>query len=1010
VAVTIGATNEAMVAGDAVNTAARIQAAAAPGSVLVDVTTRKLASSAITFSDEGEHILKGKQEPQHLWRAVRVVSSVGGAQRVDGLEAPLTGRNAEMRAVRELFHASIERRQARLVLVTGPAGVGKSRLGWEFEKYTDGLADTVLWHRGRCLSYGEGLVFWSLAECVRQRLGIAEEDSPEVAAEKLASGLERWIDERADRLLIGVRLARLIGIPFADDAGMALARDDLFAGWRRFLERLAASHPVTLLIEDAHHADPALLDFLDHLVDWTRGLPIYVLVFARPDIEQRRPGFGTGRNRARITLDPLDHVSMSALVDALVPGTPDDARDTIVERAQGIPLYAVESIRALIDRDVVRPVEGVYRLVGDIGELEIPDSLHALLAARLDVLTAPVRHVLTDAAVLGSSFPAEAVVAVSGLDPDTVSETLAELLRREVLEVSADPLSPERGNYRFSQEMLRQVAYETLSRRDRKARHLRVAAHLRNAFPNDGDEVSDVIARHYLDALEALPDDDDAGEARELAIEFLVKAGEKALRSGALKRAVTCFWDAADLVAGARTDDPRHPALLLRGADASMLGDIDGSALPQLERAIAGFRALGDHRSASRATVVLGRALRRLGRMTEARSRLSEALVDLRSEPDVDTVDALQHLAALDSMLMGTDSDTLSSEALALAQALEVGPSKLADVFLARAIVLDSHARHAEAAMYLREARRLAEDIDPSIAAMAALNLGNVLNIHDPSAAASAAREAIAIAQRSGVLYGLDTSVVNLAIALFALGEWEEAEHALRDIPPEGAPVYDYNIRSMMAWLLALRGRPDEAEQMLEGLARFSETEDPQDLAMIATTRAFIAEAQHRPAAALEHALVSLDHVQRWLTFSNDDGRWVWPLAARSAHALGDIALERELLATFEALPRGHTARIQRAVALLIEARLAAHDGIDAGRLLASAIEALRACANPFELAHGLLDQATYLNENGDADSAQRAIDEARSIADALECGTLADRITRLTPASPRPDDHSAIT
>ena len=388
VAVTIGATNEGMVAGDAVNTAARIQAAASPGAVYVDSTTRRLAASAISFQDEGEHTLKGKTEPQHLWRAVRVVSNVGGAQRVDGLEAPLTGRGAEMRSIRELFHASVERHQSRLVLVSGPAGVGKSRIGWEFEKYTDGLAETMLWHRGRCLSYGEGLVFWALAEIIRQRLGIAEEDPPEVAAIKLASGLERYVPDVDDRLFVGTRIGRLLGVPVPSDTGAPLSRDEMFAGWRRFFERLATHDPVVLLIEDAHHADNELLDFIDHLVDWARDQPIFVLVFARPEIEQQRPGFGSGRNRVSITLDPLDPGSMDTLVDALVPGTPDQARATIVERAQGIPLYAVESIRALIDRDVVQPIEGVYRLVGDIGELEVPDSLHALLAARLDVLDA----------------------------------------------------------------------------------------------------------------------------------------------------------------------------------------------------------------------------------------------------------------------------------------------------------------------------------------------------------------------------------------------------------------------------------------------------------------------------------------------------------------------------------------------------------------------------------------------------------------------------------------------
>jgi class 3 adenylate cyclase len=174
VAVTIGATGEGMVAGDAVNTAARVQAVADAGSVWVDTATWRLAGAAISFVGAGDHALKGRAVAEQLWRAVRVISGFGGSQRVDGLEAPMVGRDPELRTVKDLFHASAERRAPRLVVVLGPAGVGKSRLGWEFEKYVDGLANTVLWHRGRCLSYGDGVAFWALAEIVRQRFGIAE--------------------------------------------------------------------------------------------------------------------------------------------------------------------------------------------------------------------------------------------------------------------------------------------------------------------------------------------------------------------------------------------------------------------------------------------------------------------------------------------------------------------------------------------------------------------------------------------------------------------------------------------------------------------------------------------------------------------------------------------------------------------------------------------------------------------------------------------------------------------
>ena len=279
VAVTLGAVGEGMVAGDAVNTAARVQAAAGPGQVLADGTTRRLAGSGIGFADGGEHRLKGKAEPAALWRAVRVLAGVGGSQRVDGLEAPLVGRDAELRTVKELFHAAAQRRLPRMVLVSGPAGVGKSRLGWEFEKYADGLAGNVWWHRGRCLSYGEGVAFWALAEIVRQRLGIAEDDPADAAAGKLAGGLEEFVPDAGEREYVGVRLGRLLGVSAAGDGGGPLAREELFAGWRLFFERLAAAGPVVLLVEDAQYADAGLLDFLDHLVDWARDLPVYVLVF-----------------------------------------------------------------------------------------------------------------------------------------------------------------------------------------------------------------------------------------------------------------------------------------------------------------------------------------------------------------------------------------------------------------------------------------------------------------------------------------------------------------------------------------------------------------------------------------------------------------------------------------------------------------------------------------------------------------------------------------------------------
>ena len=834
VAVTVGAGGEGM-AGDTVNTAARVQTAAEPGSVLVDGATKRLAERGVGFADAGEHALKGKTEPVHLWRATWVLSGVGGLKRLDGLEAPLVGRDAELRTVKELFHAAAERRVPRLVLVSGPAGVGKSRLGWEFDKYADGLAEQVWWHRGRCLSYGDGVAFWALAEIVRQRLSIAEEDPADVAASKLREGLDRYIPDPEERVYVGARLGRLLGVAVSDDGGGPLAQAELFAGWRLFFERLAAEGPVALLIEDAQYADAGLLDFLDYLIDWVRNLPIYVLVFARPELGQARPGFGTGRNRITLTLDPLDAASMDELVEALVSGMPPAARAKITAQAQGIPLFAVETVRALIDRDIVQPVEGVYRLVGDIGQLAVPDSLHALLAARLDALDPQSRRLVSDAAVLGTTFPAEALIAVSGQDETAVRSALAELVRREVFSVSADPLSPELGSYQFAQQMLRQVAYETLSRRDRKARHLKVAAHLRTAFPGDGEEVADVIARHYLDALAAVPDDPDAGEIRGQAVAALIRAAERAEPHRRPRPGRHHL----------RRGRPAHPgrygrrtgtaaALWENAADAALTSADFAAAVQHADHARSCFLQRGDSRAAARAQAIAGQALRRWGHHADAREKLTAAVEVLRADPDADTVRALEELAALEMFAGSPDADRLTTEALALGQALGTGAGQLTGLFTTRGVYHGMAGRHPQAVAYFREAARLAEQAGDNLRlGVVLLNLSEALAVTDPAAAVDAARTAAEHLRRAGARDYLAFAITNLAYVLLLLGDWDTAEQELTQaVDSGGLAGIDY-LPCYLSWLAALRGDADTAETMLGALQDLQASEDPQDQAKI---------------------------------------------------------------------------------------------------------------------------------------------------------------------------------
>ena len=523
-AVTIGAEGQGMVAGDLVNTASRVQSAAEPGMVFVGESTRRSTEQTIVYEDAGSFELKGKEGLTPLWRAQRVVSGLRGSLKSQGLEAPFVGRDRELRQIKDLFHSSADEHKAHLVSLTGIAGIGKSRLSWEFYKYFDGIADTVYWHRGRCLSYGEGVTYWALADMVRMRCRISEEEEPASALSKLHATLEEHFLDAEERSFLEPRLAHLLGLA----EHQARDQQDLFAAWRLFFERLSESYPTVLAFEDMQWADASLLDFVEYLLDWSRSHPIFVVTLARPELMERRPTWGAGqRSFTSLYLEPLSQQAMEELLAGLVPGLPVEVRDRILARAEGIPLYAVETVRMLLDRGLLVQDGPAYRLTGEVEALEVPETLHALIAARLDGLSAEERRLLQDAAVLGKTFTRDSLAALSGSEAD-LEPVLVALARKEVLGVQADPRSPEHGQYGFLQDLVRHVAYETLSKKERRARHLAAAAHLSAAFAEDEDEVVEVIASHYLAAYEAAPDADDAGDIRGKARATLVRAGERA--------------------------------------------------------------------------------------------------------------------------------------------------------------------------------------------------------------------------------------------------------------------------------------------------------------------------------------------------------------------------------------------------------------------------------------------------------------------------------------------------
>jgi class 3 adenylate cyclase/tetratricopeptide (TPR) repeat protein len=1000
VAVSFAADGDVMVAGDAVNTAARIQAEAEPGCVLVDEATRRLAASAIAFSDAGKHALKGKSESAQLWRAVRVVSGLAGSQRHDRLEAPLCGRDTELRALRDLFHACVDHGQARLVLVSGAAGVGKSRLGWELEKHVDGLAAKVLWHRGRCLSYGDRAAFWALTEMVRQRVGIAEEDPGDIAADKLAEGLARFIRDPAERAYVGVRLGRLLGLAIDGDPGALLGPDELFAGWRVFFERLSEIAPVVLILEDAHNADPALLDFLDHLVDWAPGSPLLVVVLGRPQVDLKRPGFGLGRNRTLVSLAPLDACSMGALLEGLVPGLPPSAASKIADQAQGLPLFAVETVRSLVDRGVLVPAPGnTYKVAGELGTLVVPDSLHGLLAARLDALDPRTRLLVADAAILGTRFSAEALVAVSGRPEPEVLAGIAELVRREVLQVSTDRLSPQRGDHRFTQEMLRQVAYATLARRDRKARHLAAAEYLRSTFADDGEEVMDIVARHYLDALEAVPTDVGTGQLCDLAIEASRRAGGRAERAGAPGHAAALYQRAAELCE--RQNETATAAdLWERAAEGWMAEATQHAGIGAAERAQVIHEQLGDQRSAARARTLISKGLRMEGRYRDARDHLEAAVALLRPEPGKDTVSALAQLASVDAFSGGDEGGKLLSEALYLAQCVDVGDGMLAGLFTLSGIVCWMNNRAVEGDANLREAAYLAERAGDTLMLADALgNLSGGQLTRHPDEAATSAKAAVDHSRRIGNRRTLALATTNLAFALLLLGDWDGAAQWLGEPTGVDEPPEMRSRPALQGCLAALRGDTVGAADAIGGLRRFSASENVQDQAFISTTQALACGASGQQVEALAQARVALAHLDA-LGMNCEYLVFAWPVANDAAKALGDRQTMADILSLFEAHPLGHLPPLLRAERALTKAHLAADTG-EAGAAVietefADAVTAFRRAGSPWHLGRALADYGSYLATCGQAEASAAALDEAAAIAERLGARPLALRVAAI--------------
>jgi class 3 adenylate cyclase/tetratricopeptide (TPR) repeat protein len=998
-AVMPGGSSEGLVVGDLVNTASRLQTIAPSGGVVVGDSTKRASEAAIAYEESGVHELKGKAEPVRAWRALRVVAGTRGSRRSSGLEAPFVGRDRELRLVKELFHASEEEQRAQLVTIAGIAGIGKSRLAWEFEKYVDGLAGGVWWHRGRCLSYGDGIAYWALAEMVRMRCGIVEDEEPAQAVEKLRATIADHLSDVREREWVEPRLAHLLGL----EEGAPGDQENLFSAWRILFERLAERGPVALVLEDMQWADEGLLDFLEYLVEWSRNHPIFVLALARPEFSERRPGWGAGkRSFSSLHLEPLPPAAMSELLTGLVPGLPDDLRVRILEQAAGVPLYAVETVRMLLDQGMLTREGDVTVPTGAIETLQVPETLHALVAARLDNLTPVERRVVQDGAVLGKTFTKQGLASVSGLSEGDVEALLGSLVRKEVLSIQADPRSPERGQYAFLQDIVKQVAYESIGRQDRKAKHLAAAAFLGSLTPGGEDELAEVLASHLLDAYNAAPQDEDAPEIRARAGAMLVRAAERAASLAANTEAQHAFERAIEL-----TDDPAvHAELHERAGVAAYTGARADEATGHWERAIELLGEAGAIQAAARVSARLAEVMWDRGRIEEGLESMQRSLEVLAADEPDEGVATLTAQVARFLHFAGRNREALEhvERALLLAETLDL-PETLSEALNTRGIIVGAAGRKDESLLLLRRALELGLTHDkPSAALRAYYNLMDNLSMLDSyEDARSAMRDGLALSRKVGNRYW-EWSFLGAGYLLYALGDWDELLENRSRLPADDWTRARLSFASVLHSAVPVcvhRGRMEEAARMIEIASELADSVDVQERGYYASARGTLLLASGEASAALAAAETAWAD-RELLGLGFESVREGYATAALAALETGAVERAEELAAAVEKLAPGVRLPSFSAQAFRIRAHVAAvrHDDGEADRQFRAATSLLRELLTPFALAVVLLEHAEWLVSRAREVEAEPLAGEALEVFERLEAAPWIARVRRLDTAA----------
>ncbi len=789
--------------GEAVTLAARLEQVAEPGQLLIGPAAHRLTLGRIEVEDVGPVDLKGLDKQIWAWRAV---GTNGDGARPHTQRAPLVGRDSELDLLVNTYERALRDKRAHLFTIYGEPGVGKSRLAQEFSDALEGA--TVL--SGRSLPYGEGVTYWPLAEMVKCAAGIVDDDPLDVAIGKLRVCCE---DEA---------VADLLGLASGVLEAVQAERSQQEIAWaaREWAQRLAQEQPLVLVFEDIHWAEEPLLELIEHLATWVRDAPLLLVSLARPELLDIRPGWGGGRVRATaIELEPLGPSESEELVDALMTDgelTEDDRRQ-VLAKTEGNPLFLEETVRMLSED-------------GAAGIGRIPDTLQALIAARIDRLPPEAKALLQRAAVIGRTFWESALTRLSP-ELDSLDEPLEDLLRREfVLDEPRSSITGETA-YRFKHVLIREVAYSGLSKSARAEHHAQFAAWLKERA---GEELLEIRAFHLDRATALLAELDGAApiELQREAAEALTEAGLRAFAREANRSARQLFVRAVEL-------EPTLQRRYLAARAADRLSDLPAVSREMEEVCTAAAEA-GDYWTQGRALVSLAEAaVLREADVSGAEEMIEQALGVLEPDDHVGRFRALRARATI-AWTRGdlAKEEQVMREAIDLARRAErkdfesEAADELASVYISR-LELD------RAEPLVEQALLLAEESGSAEARGRAMRFAGQLyfergDLDDAEAALESAREYLA---EAGAAWSLGRTLNYAAWVARAKDDPVRAERLFRESIRILAPLEDRatlcETQRGLAELLVAQGRLDEAERFALAARK---TVGPQDLTSVSTT------------------------------------------------------------------------------------------------------------------------------------------------------------------------------